>query len=204
MAKMNYLYAFAQWFFWLSFKTFWRMKIYGHKNIPQKGGVIVAANHISLFDPPVVGSAMERQAYYMAKEELFRIPIFGRILRKVNAFPVRRGETDFAALKRMLAVLKEGKAVILFPEGTRSRGDDFLRGKPGIGMLAVHTGVPVVPAFIRNTNRLSHFLPLEVHFAQPVHFSNSKDKEYYQRIADQIMEKISELKKNSEEKRQSS
>lgn len=202
---MNYLYAFAQWLFWLSFKTFWRMKIYGHENIPKKGGVIVAANHCSLIDPPVLGSAMKRQAYYMAKEELFRIPIFGEILRKVNAFPVKRGEADLSALRKAKRLLEQGKLLILFPEGKRNLTSNLLRGKPGVGMLASWADVPVVPALIRNTNRLVYFPRLEVRFAPPLYFSNEmtassgsnylRDRKDYQKITDQVMQKIAELKK---------
>lgn len=198
MAKMNYLYAFAHWLFWLSFRIFWRMKVYGHENIPKKGGVIVAVNHSSLSDPPVLGSAIKRDAYYMAKEELFHIPIFGKILRKVNAFPVRRGEVDILALKTAQRFLQEGKLVILFPEGKRNLTGKLLRGKLGVGMLAVWAGVPIVPAFIRNTSRLFYFSPLEIHFAPPLYFPNSKGREHYQKIADQVMQKIAELKKISE------
>ncbi len=202
--QINYVHSFGKWFFWLSFKFFWRIKVYGHKNIPPKGGVIVAANHSSLVDPPVLGSAMKREANYLAKKELFRIPIFGNILRRVNAFPVKRGESDLLALKKAKRLLEEGKLVILFPEGTRNRTGNLLRGKPGIGILAIWTGVPIVPALIRNTNRLVHFPRLEVHFAPPLYFSDSrdnhlKDREYYQKITDEVMQKISELKRISEQ-----
>ncbi|HCJ67396.1 MAG TPA: 1-acyl-sn-glycerol-3-phosphate acyltransferase [Elusimicrobia bacterium] len=200
--QINYVHSFGKWFFWLIFKFFWRIKVYGHKNIPPQGGVIVAANHSSLVDPPVLGSAMKREANYLAKQELFRIPIFGNILRRVNAFPVKRGESDILALKRARRLLEEGKLVILFPEGTRNRTGKLLRGRPGIGILTVWTGVPIVPALIRNTNRLFHFPRLEVHFAPPLYFSNSgdnypKDREYYQKITDEVMQKISEMKKSN-------
>jgi len=176
------------------------MKVYGQENIPKKGGVIVAANHISLSDPPVLGSAMKRQAYYMAKEELFRIPIFGKILKKVNAFPVKRDKIDPSALKKASHLLKEGKLVILFPEGRRNLTSNLLRGKPGIGMLALENNVPVVPALLKNTNRLIYFSHLKVHFASPLYFSNSKDQKDYQKIVDRVMEKIAELKKISEKR----
>lgn len=202
MLGVNYFYTFGKFLFWLSFKTFWRLRVYGHENIPKEGGVIVAANHCSFSDPPLLGSAIKRQAYYMAKEELFRIPIFGKILRKVNVFPVKRREADLLALKKAKRLLEESKLVILFPEGTRNRTGNLLRGKPGIGILAIWTGVPIVPALIRNTNRLIHFPRLEVRFAPPLYFSDSrdnhpKDREYYQKITDEVMQKISELKRIS-------
>ncbi len=200
--EINYFHSFGKWFFWLAFRIFWRIKVYGHKNIPSQGGVIVAANHSSFIDPPVLGSAMKRESNYLAKQELFRIPIFGYILRRVNAFPVKRGESDILALKKAKRLLEEGKLVIFFPEGTRNRTNNLLKGKPGIGILSVWTGVPIVPALIRNTNRLIHFPRLEVHFAPPLYFSNSKsndskDREYYQKITDEVMQIIGELKTNS-------
>lgn len=199
--QINYTHSFGKWLFWLAFRTFWRMKIYGHENIPLRGGVIVAANHSSLVDPPVLGSAMKREANYLAKEELFRIPIFGSILRRVNAFPVKRGEADILALKKAEKLLKEDRLVILFPEGKRNLTGNLLRAKPGIGMLAVWTGVPIVPALIRNTNRLIYFPRLEVRFAPALYFSNSRGRDYYQKISDQVMEKIQEMKKSPERTR---
>ena len=117
--------------------------------VPATGPVLIVSNHVSVLDPPLVGGAAPRPLYFMAKEELFRIPLFGRLIRSLNARPVRRDGSDMRALKAALAQLEEGHALLVFPEGTRGEeGQPLREGKPGVGMLAVLSGAPVVPVYV--------------------------------------------------------
>lgn len=119
----------------------------GEKNVPMEGGIIVAPNHLSHLDPPSVACGMKRQLTFMAKEELFR-GIFGKIIRSLGAFPVRRGETDTESIRKSIEFLNEGRALLVFPEGTRGDGKHLLPINRGVAMLAKRTGVPVVPVGI--------------------------------------------------------
>jgi len=114
--------------------------------------VLLVSNHVSVLDPPFVDGAAPRRLYFMAKEELFRIPLLGRLIRALNARPVRRDGSDTRALKAALAQLEEGHALLVFPEGTRGEeGRPLREGKAGVGMLAVLSGAPVVPVYVSGT-----------------------------------------------------
>ena len=113
--------------------------------------MLLVSNHVSVLDPPLVGGAAPRQLYFMAKEELFRIPLLGRLIRALNARPVRRDGSDTRALKAALRPLEEGHALLVFPEGTRGEEGRRARGKAGVGMLAVLSGAPVVPVYVSGT-----------------------------------------------------
>src|SRR3990172_2142780 len=132
-------------------KCWCRLRVEGQERVPSIGPVLLAANHTSLLDPPAVGAATHRRLFYMAKAELFRIPLFGALIRAVNARPVRREGSDPAALRLAVGLLREGKALLVFPEGTR--GVEGLLGpaKAGLGMLALLREAPVIPTFIEGT-----------------------------------------------------
>jgi 1-acyl-sn-glycerol-3-phosphate acyltransferase len=130
-------------------RLLFRLEVVNAGLVPATGPVLLVSNHVSVLDPPLVGGAAPRPLVFMAKEELFRIPLFGRLIRALNARPVRRDGSDMRALKAALAVLAEGHAILVFPEGTRGEEGGTLReGKPGVGMLAVLSGAPVVPVFV--------------------------------------------------------
>ncbi|HEX6989754.1 MAG TPA: lysophospholipid acyltransferase family protein, partial [Bacillota bacterium] len=116
-----WLYRAARFVFMLVFAVLYRWDVRGREHLPAQGPVLVCANHIHGWDPPLVGTVMTRPVFFMAKEELFRYPVLGTLLAKVGAFPVRRGTPDRRALKTALDLLASGKVVGLFPEGTRSR-----------------------------------------------------------------------------------
>src|SRR3989338_6890538 len=118
------------------FMTFGRLDLQGTENIPETGAAIFASNHLSNFDPNLVGSCVKRPIYYFAKEELFRVPLLGWILAQVNAFPVKRQEHDVGAFKHAHKVLAANQAVLLFPEGHRSKTGELGKAKAGVGMLA--------------------------------------------------------------------
>lgn len=177
------------------FRVFYRWQVSGTENIPAQGGIIVCANHISNLDPPVVGSGMERQVAFMAKDSLFKIPVIGSIIRGVGAFPVKRGAGDRGAIRASLELLEEGKALCLFPEGTRSQSGEVGKGQGGAAMLALRSNAQVVPAAIIGPYRL--FRPLKIVFGPPIDLSEFRGQKTNSEIIDnateQIMEAIRQL-----------
>lgn len=148
------LYYIGKIFCTLYYLIFGGLKSVGEENIPATGGVILAPNHISYADPPAVGCAMKRKVHYMAKEELFRPALFGRILLAVGAFPVRRGTADRKAIRHALDLLKEGKVICIFPEGARSLNGKLQEAEPGIGLIALKSGAPIVPVAVVGTDKI--------------------------------------------------
>jgi len=189
------------------------MRIHGDERVPREGGVIIASNHISYSDPPVVGSASPRELHYLAKEELFRNPVFGAIIRSYNAIPVKRAAGDIGALKKALRLLKDGKAMIMFPEGTRSLSGKFLKPKPGVGMIASMADVPVVPTYVAGTNNLRAALwrkrTVVVRFGEPIYPSEMRsgcrsDREAYMAISTEAMKRIMQLAEEDKKESQGS
>lgn len=131
-----------------------RRRIRGAEHVPRKGAMMIASNHISNLDPPMVGTSIWRPCYFMAKEELFRNRLFGWFIRSIYAFPVRRGEPDRAALKFALDRLAQGWGLVMFPEGTRSETGELREPEMGVGLIAYKSGVPVIPAYITGTDRV--------------------------------------------------
>ena len=188
----------------LFFTVFFHQKVSGIENIPQSGGVIIAANHKSFWDPPVIGAALPRIVYWMAKQELFSIPVLGWII-KVVAFPVRRGMADRNAIRKAMLLLAGGKAIAVFPEGTRSKTGELLPGQPGVAMLAIKAGVPIIPTAVIGTNKIfkqgSFFPQIKVIFGQPIETSQyANDKTGIHALTLQIMGSISQLIAEQKEK----
>ena len=179
----------------MAFRLLWRRKVSGLENVPPFGTpVIFAANHRSLTDPSDVGSTLPYPIFYFAKEELFRIPVLGWYIRRVNSFPVRRREHDVGAFKTALHVLEHGGGLMLFPEGGRRLDPQRQwKAKAGVGMLACRTGAQVIPVGIKNADRLMQFAQLEVIFGKPIFPPQSADHDAYQRFADEVMSRIKEL-----------
>ena len=136
----------------LSFIYFPRT-VKGWEHVPKKGAYILASNHISNLDPPILGISTPRRLHFMAKIELFKHPLVGWWLKKLWAFPVKRGEADFGALKEALKCLKKGQPVLVFPEGTRRMDNTPMKPQPGSGFLAMKSAVPVVPVYIHGSDR---------------------------------------------------
>ncbi|MBI3455115.1 MAG: 1-acyl-sn-glycerol-3-phosphate acyltransferase [Candidatus Rokubacteria bacterium] len=182
-------------------RLLFRLRVFGAGNVPREGPVLLAANHMSLLDPPVVAAGAPRPLHFMAKAELFRIPLLRTLIRWLNAYPVAREGADAGALRHALLLLREGKALLVFPEGTRGAEGTLRPGRPGVGMLAALSEAPVVPVYIRGTG---HVLPREatrprraritVAFGPPFRFSRTRGKHRYQEISDQIMAAIGRLK----------
>lgn len=155
----------------------------------------MAGNHVSLLDPIIIGVACPRKLNFMAKNDLFRVPFFSSIIRKLGAFPVKRNRMDTFALKEALRRLNAGNALVLFPEGRRSVGNDTLiPPRAGVGFLVSRVNIPIIPAFISGTEKA---LPKGAKFFRPVrinvHFGNQiyiKRDTPYQDIAFTIMKSI--------------
>ncbi|AOV08080.1 lysophospholipid acyltransferase family protein [Sporosarcina ureilytica] len=130
------------------FYPFYRIKVIGKENFPKDGGVLLCTNHIDNLDPPVVGITCPRAVHFMAKEELFELPILKSVLPNVKAFPVKRGMSDRQAMRTALTLLKDGKVVGLFPEGTRSKDGQLQKGLAGAGFFALRGNAVVMPCAI--------------------------------------------------------
>ncbi len=182
----------------------WRVR--GREHIPRAGGLIVASNHISFFDPPLVGTAAVRELHFLAKEELFRPPVLGPLIRLFNAIPIRRGMADLSGLTRAMEVLRAGEALIVFPEGSRMRDGELHPGRPGVGMLSVNTDALIVPCFISGSNRpkrwIAHRGMLKVSFGPARTWremagdaaDEPPGRALYQGVADGVMREIAVLK----------
>lgn len=122
----------------------------GKENIPaEKGGFIIASNHVSNNDPPVIGIMFRGKYSFMAKEELFKNKLFAWLIRRLGAFPVKRGAGDGSAIQNALKSLENGRIFVIFPEGTRSKDGELGRAKSGVTLIAAQAKVPVVPVFIK-------------------------------------------------------
>jgi 1-acyl-sn-glycerol-3-phosphate acyltransferase len=188
------LYRFAASAFHAAFRTVWRLRVKGLENIPREGGILFAPHHASWADPPLVGAVSPRMIHFMAKQELFEIPVFGWLIRQVNAFPLRRAERDVGAFRTAQRLLDAGGALIIFPEGTRQKTGELGRAKAGVGMLSIKTGRPVVPVYIHNSHRFRSFGRLGISFGKPM--SPAPGENDYQAFADRVMAAIAALKED--------
>ncbi len=165
-------YEFLSFFFFAIFSVVFRYRMTGKENLPAQGGYILAANHLSLWDPPLVATLVPAHIHYMAKQELFEIPILSPILRVLGVFPVKRASADRGAIRMAINLLQAGKVVGIFPEGTRSKTGRLQQPEAGLELIASLAKVPVIPVAIIGTNRIfkdgcviPHF---EVHFGKAV------------------------------------
>ncbi len=195
-------YKFARVVVRLLVPIFAKLRTEGIENVPPEGPVILALNHISWFDIPLVSVRVPRPTHYMAKIELFRIFLLGGLIRTLGAFPVRRGEGDREALRIAERLLAEGELLVIFPEGHRSGTGHLLPGHPGTGYIALRTGVPVVPVAITGTERTLnglHYGPfaprVTVRFGKPFRLEQPahRDRESLARASDEIMRSIARL-----------
>ena len=148
-------------------RTFWHFQVTGADNVPSSGALIVACNHVSYLDPPALGSACPRQLRYMAKAELFDIPLLGSMIASVGAYPVDRKGSTTAAIKRSVEVLREGGAIGIFPEGTRNLSGRIVPHK-GVALLASLGDAPVVPACVTGSRKALRLAPIKVAFGKPM------------------------------------
>ncbi|MEP0827943.1 MAG: lysophospholipid acyltransferase family protein [Candidatus Zixiibacteriota bacterium] len=185
-------------------RLIFRIKIYGSDKVPSEGAFILASNHISYYDPPLVGSFVKREVHFLAKRELFRNKLFGKLISSLNAHPLNRQGFDKKALELAERLLREGSGLIIFPEGTRAKQGKFLAPRPGIGMIAINSGAPVVPVYIHGANRLWRCFigkeKLAIVYGAPMDKDETRrfeqDKEGYHRLAEEIMRRIDSLKED--------
>ncbi|MGB5947407.1 lysophospholipid acyltransferase family protein [Paenisporosarcina sp.] len=168
------MYQFAKNLVWTTLKPIYRFDIKGLEHFPETGGVLVCSNHIDALDPPVVGITAPRPVHFMAKEELFNMPILKPLLPKLNAFPVKRGLSDREALRRALALLKNGDVMGLFPEGTRSKDGKLGKGFSGAGFFALKGDADVVPCAIIGPYK--PFKRLKVVYGKPIIMQPYRDR----------------------------
>ena len=180
--------------------------VWGRDLVPRSGGLLVASNHISFWDPPLIGAILPREVHFLAKDELFSNAVFGAMIRSFNALPIRRGMVDLSGMARAVETLRGGGAVLLFPEGTRMRDGQLHPARPGVGMMAVNAGVPVVPCYISGSNRPRRWLlrrqRVRVSFGTPLTWQDlagpqtdlTPGRALYQRVSDAVMREIARLR----------
>ncbi|MFB4163437.1 lysophospholipid acyltransferase family protein [Alteribacillus sp. JSM 102045] len=169
-----------------------RAEAIGQENIPKEGPVLLCSNHISNYDPPLVGSFMKRKIHFMAKEELFSKKILGSLLPSLGAFPVKRGAGDRQALRKGLGLLEEGKVLCLFPEGTRSKTGEVGKGLSGSGFFALRSEAAVVPVAI--FGEYKPFRKVTVVYGKPINFQELRNEKVSAAHATEvIMENIRAL-----------
>jgi 1-acyl-sn-glycerol-3-phosphate acyltransferase len=171
---------------------------------------VVASNHISFWDPPLVACAFPREVHFLAKEELFRTPGLNAMIRRLNAIPIRRGVADLSGLSRAFEILQNGRALLMFPEGSRMRDGELHSARPGVGMMAVQADVPVLPCYISGSDQQRRWLfggaRVRIWFGPPRPWRDlvgpetdlTPGRALYQRVGDAAMREIAILKTGQE------
>jgi 1-acyl-sn-glycerol-3-phosphate acyltransferase len=208
---MNPIYLLGWLFFRGIYKFYFGWRVFNPERVPLTGPVILASNHASFIDPPLVGAGLKRGINYLARESLFRFPVLGWVLHRWQAVPVDREGGGAKGLKAILHRLLNGGAIILFPEGTRTRDGKLQPARSGIGLTVIKSSAPVIPVRVFGTfeayNRHLRFPKpghtVIVKYGRPLLFeklraeaktcSKQRIKEIYQEVADQIMAAISAL-----------
>jgi len=198
--KRSPLYRVARWSMAQLARGLLRVRVIGAEHVPEDGPVIVAANHASYFDIPLLGISLARQADYLAKRELFALPPVGALLRALGGVPVKRGGIDRAAMAEVARRLAAGRLLVIYPEGTRSRTGILGPARPGIGRIVAESRAVVVPVFIRGTRPLRPFGEVTLRFGTPLDFgpdvalsAQMQSKKLYARIALRVMAEIEKL-----------
>ena len=215
---MNFWYFLGWCGYRLLYKFYFGWRVYNAERVPLHGGVILASNHASFLDPPLVGSGVRRGINYLARENLFRFPVMGWVLRQWQVVPVDRDGGGAKGLRAILDRLLAGGAIILFPEGTRTRDGKLQPARSGIGLAVIKSTAPVVPVRVFGTfeaygRHLRFPLPrrVAVKYGQPMDFaalraearvcSKPRLKEIYQQVADEIMSAIANLRPHEDKTR---
>lgn len=207
--KLPFLYRFILFITWCLFKLFYRYRVYGLEHFYPKAALI-APNHTSYFDPPIVGISWPEEVHYLAKEGLFRNRFFGGFIRALNSHPVHGDAADVGVFKTILGLLAEGKKVVLFPEGGRSEDGQLQHLKPGIGLLLSRSKSAIIPTYIQGTYEIwgpkrrspKLFGKVTCVFGTPIlweNFSHLEKKQAQVEIARRLEESILALKKWLEE-----
>jgi len=181
------------------------MRVIHPERMVESGPLLIAVNHSSFFDPPLAGICSRRGVYYLARRTLLKWPFFGPLFPAMNVIPVERDGNDMSALREVIKKVKEGNAVLLFPEGTRSLDGDLQPARAGIGLVIAKTGAPVLPmrifgayeAFPKNARRFQ-LSQISVVIGEPIHFTaeeiSNSSRETYQLLSNRVMDAIGALK----------
>lgn len=181
----------------IMFKIFLRLEVKGTENIPAAGPLVIASNHLSLLDPPVIGVAATRKVHFMAKQELF-VPVLGDIYKVLGAFPVKRGGADRTAIKHGIDLMLDGGVLAIFPEGTRSKTGALGKAEPGALMMAGKANAAIVPTCVKGTDikRQGRLWPkVSVAFGKPFFFPQGVpiSKELLHELTEALMLEIKRL-----------
>lgn len=184
------------------FRRVFRVEAVGLENEPSEGGFIVAPNHLSLFDVIIVAASLKHQVHYMAKAELFKIPLFNRLITTLGAFPVDRGGADVGAIRKCISYLQEGNVVGIYPQGHRQKGIDPAETEPksGIAMVAKRANVKVLPICIQTKGyRVRPFRKVYLTVGSPItpeelNFDGT-NREVYDKASKYIFDRILSLKR---------
>jgi len=198
------LYRFGKRFLGIVFKLVGRLKVIGAEHIPASGGVLLVPNHTSYVDPPLIGVAAPRPVWFMAKSELFKVPVLDWLIPKINAFPVKRAAVDRKALERAHELLTGGEALTIFIEGGRSPDGKLQSPSLGPAMIALRAGVPIVPVALINADHLLprrgwflRFSRVTVVFGPPLTFPHlagrHADRIALREVAETVMRHIADL-----------
>ncbi|PFA70019.1 1-acyl-sn-glycerol-3-phosphate acyltransferase [Bacillus sp. AFS015802] len=186
------LYTFARGLVKSVLSPLYRIEVKGLEHFPKDDGVLLCSNHIDNLDPPVVGISAPRPVSFMAKEELFSVPVLGKLLPDLRAFPVKRGMSDREALRKGLQVLKQGDVLGLFPEGTRSKTGQIGKGLAGAGFFALRSEAYVVPCAIIGPYK--PFKKLKVVFGAPIPMESIREERLNaEKTTEIIMQHIEKL-----------
>ena len=184
------------------YRLLFRLETSGRENIPERGPLLVVANHPGLLDPPLVGVVLDREAFFMAQEGLFSSGPARLLLKYLGAFPVGRVQLNKGALNKAVAILRDGRALVVFPEGSRSQRGRMRKASSGAAMLALKTGAPILPVGIIGTEKVKGFKSfltrrgIKVRVGKVFHLSPGSGKFLKEELAvssDKIMFKISKL-----------
>ena len=162
------IYTILKYIFKVIYSIFFRARVEGIENIPVEGPVIIAANHMSNWDPMLLGTYICRNIHYMAKEELFKNKLFAWLIRSLGAFPVARGKGDTTVIDTSVERLDNGKNLMIFPEGTRSKDGKVGRGHTGAALISARSGKPIIPVGICYGDKLRFRTKITVKFGKPI------------------------------------
>ncbi len=183
---------------------FYDFRVVGAENLQLRGPALIVANHVSFFDPPFIGQAFDEPLFFFARKSLFERPLAGRLLRSWQTIPIDRDKPDASSLKATIRLLKSGRKVLMFPEGTRSPDGSLQKAEAGVGLFLAKTGVPVLPVRIFGTYEAyprAALLPRPAQitlvagrpYLPDLKAHGGDGRDLYQALADEVMQRIAEL-----------